>query len=83
MTSGERVALKGWTLMTLGVLAVVLGGLWTLQGLDLVGGSVMSGVSLWAVIGPVVAVAGLVLIVLGVRRRGRAKRQQQQQQQQQ
>jgi hypothetical protein len=77
MTSGERVALKGWTLMTLGVLAVVLGGLWTLQGLDLVGGSVMSGVSLWAVIGPVVAVAGLVLIVLGVRRRGRAKRQQQ------
>jgi hypothetical protein len=64
--------------MTLGVLAVVLGGLWTLQGLDVLGGSVMSGVSIWAVIGPVVAVAGLVLIVLGVRRRGRAKRRQQQ-----
>jgi len=77
MTSGEQAALKGWTLMTLGVLAVVLGGLWTLQGLDVVGGSVMSGVSLWAVIGPVVAVAGLLLIVLGVRRRGRAKRPQQ------
>jgi hypothetical protein len=74
MTSGEQPALKGWTLMTLGVLAVVLGGLWTLQGLDVLGGSVMSGVSLWAVIGPVVAVAGLVLIVLGVRRRARAKR---------
>ena len=74
MTSGEQPALKGWTLMAVGVLAVVLGGLWTLQGLDVVGGSVMSGVSLWAVIGPVVAVAGLVLIMLGVRRRGRAKR---------
>ena len=41
--------------MAVGVLAVVLGGLWTLQGLDVVEGSVMSGVSLWAVIGPIVA----------------------------
>jgi hypothetical protein len=65
--------LKGWTLMTLGVLAVVLGGLWTLQGLDVIGGSVMSGVSMWAVIGPIVAVVGLLLIALGVRRRSRAK----------
>ena len=73
MTSGERVVLKGWTLMTLGVLAVVLGGLWTLQGLDVIGGSVMSGVSMWAVIGPIVAVVGLLLIVVGVRRRSRAK----------
>jgi hypothetical protein len=66
--------LKGWTLMTLGVLAVVLGALWTLQGLDIVGGSVMSGVGMWAVIGPIVAVAGLVLIAMGVRRRSRSRR---------
>jgi hypothetical protein len=65
--------LVGWTPMVTGLLAVVLGGLWTLQGLDLVGGSVMSGVSAWAVIGPIVAVAGLGLIVWGVRRRSRAK----------
>ena len=65
--------LVGWTPMVSGLLAVVLGGLWTLQGLDVVGGSVMSGVSLWAVVGPVVAVAGLALIVVGVRRRSRAK----------
>jgi len=65
--------LIGWTPMAIGVLAVVLGGLWTLQGLDLVENSVMSGVSAWAVIGPIVALAGLVLIVIGVRRRGRAK----------
>jgi hypothetical protein len=76
MTSGDRVALRGWTLMTVGLLAVVLGGLWTLQGLDVVGGSVMSGVSIWAVIGPIVSVAGLLLIVLGVRRRSKGKRQQ-------
>lgn len=65
--------LVGWTPMVSGLLAVVLGGLWTLQGLDVVGGSVMSGVSLWAIVGPIVAVAGLALIVVGVRRRGRAK----------
>jgi hypothetical protein len=36
---------------------------WTLQGLGVLGGSVMSGVTLWAVIGPVVALAGLALAV--------------------
>jgi len=66
--------LTGWTPMAVGVLAVVLGGLWTLQGLDVVENSMMSGVSVWAVIGPIVAAAGLVLVVIGVRRRGRAKR---------
>ena len=67
--------LTGWTPMVVGVLFIVLGGLWTLQGLDVVGGSVMSGVQIWAIIGPVLAVAGLVLIVLGVRRRNRSKGQ--------
>lgn len=66
--------LTGWTPMTAGALAVVLGGLWTLQGLDLVGGSLMSGVTVWAIIGPIVAVAGLGLIVFGVKRRTRSKR---------
>ena len=74
MTSGDEVVLTGWTLMALGVLAVVLGGLWTLQGLDVLGGSVMSGVSMWAVIGPIVAAVGLVLITAGVRRRSRTRR---------
>jgi hypothetical protein len=72
MVSGPK--LTGWTPMTIGVLFIVLGSLWTLQGLDIVGGSVMSGVSLWAIIGPVVAVAGLVLIVIGVRRRNKHRR---------
>jgi hypothetical protein len=67
--------MKGWPWLTLGLLAVVLGLLWTAQGLDLLGGSVMSGVTIWAVIGPIVAVAGLVLIVLGIRIRARSKQQ--------
>jgi hypothetical protein len=57
-----------WWLVA-GVLLVVMGGVWTLQGLGVVGGSVMSGDRTWAVIGPLVAVAGLVVIGIGVRRR--------------
>ncbi|WP_404385456.1 hypothetical protein LL946_05180 [Knoellia locipacati] len=54
--------------LVLGGLLVGVGLLWTLQGLGLVGGSVMSGVTLWAVIGPVVAVLGLALALSGRRR---------------
>jgi len=67
--------MKGWPWLTLGLLGVVLGALWTAQGLDLVGGSVMSGVPIWAIIGPIVAAVGLVLIVLGIRIRARSKQQ--------
>jgi hypothetical protein len=66
--------LHGWLPMALGVLAVVVGALWTLQGLDIVTDSRMSGTGIWAVIGPVVAIAGLILIILGERSRARAKR---------
>ncbi|WP_202613506.1 hypothetical protein [Ornithinimicrobium cerasi] len=52
-----------------GVLAIALGLLWTLQGLGVVGGSPMTGVTLWAVVGPVVALAGVGLILTGRRRR--------------
>ena len=51
--------------MVLGGLLVGVGLLWTLQGLGVVGGSVMSGVTIWAVIGPVVAVLGLSLALSG------------------
>lgn len=61
MSAGMRV--------TIGILLVVVGIVWTLQGVGLLGGSAMSGVTTWAVIGPLVAVGGLVLAVRGRRRR--------------
>jgi hypothetical protein len=70
----SRSPLKGWLPMAVGLVAVVLGALWTLQGLGFIQGSVMTGVSAWAIAGPIVALAGLVLIVIGVRARARAKR---------
>ncbi|MFI5907883.1 hypothetical protein [Dactylosporangium sp. NPDC051541] len=58
-----------WILLIVGVLALLAGIVWTLQGLDVLGGSAMSGNGMWAVIGPIVAVVGLVLLLRGARRR--------------
>ena len=56
-------------LITLGIIIALLGLLFTLQGLGVVGGSAMSGSTLWAVLGPVIALVGIVLVVLGLRKR--------------
>jgi hypothetical protein len=61
------------TLLTgAGVLITIAGVVFTLQGLDLLGGSVMSGVTFWAVVGPLIALAGIGLAALGLLYRGRA-----------
>jgi hypothetical protein len=60
-------------LVVIGLAAVVAGIIWTLQGLGYVGGSFMSGATLWAIIGPVAAVAGLVLLAVAGRARRRAR----------
>jgi uncharacterized membrane protein YidH (DUF202 family) len=67
--------MKGWFRLTLGLLAVVVGLVWTLQGLGHLRGSVMSGDEVWAIVGPIVAAIGLVLLVVGLRARNKAKRQ--------
>ena len=54
-------------LVGVGALLVVLGALWGGQGLGYIGGSVMTGKTLWAVVGPIVAVVGLVVIGYGLR----------------
>ena len=55
----------------LGGVLVVIGLVWFLQGIDVLGGSAMSGVTLWAIVGPIVALAGVALIVRS--RRGPAE----------
>jgi hypothetical protein len=52
-----------------GVVIAAAGLIFTLQGVGVLGGSVMSGVTFWAVLGPVIALAGLGLAALGIRRR--------------
>ncbi|KGJ72032.1 hypothetical protein GY21_18100 [Cryobacterium roopkundense] len=58
------------TLITVGVIALILGGIWTGQGLNLIPGSFMTGSRMWLSIGLILATVGIILIVLGLRRPG-------------
>jgi hypothetical protein len=51
----------------LGGLMVVVGGLWTFQGLGYLKGSPMTGVDVWAIVGPLVAGLGVALAFVGLR----------------
>ena len=53
-------------LVSVGFLLMLAGVVFTLQGVGVLGGSVMSGVTFWAVAGPVIALAGLALVVIGL-----------------
>lgn len=46
-----------------GILLIVLGLVWTLQGVGILGGSSMSGSTMWAIIGPIVAIVGIYLVL--------------------
>jgi len=63
---------KRATFMIVGVVLAIAGVIWTLQGLDVFGGSSgMNGHKIWAVIGPIVAVVGVVVFITGTRSRSR------------
>ena len=52
-----------------GLLITVVGVVFALQGVGVIGGSFMSGTTSRAIAGPVIAVAGLALVTAGLRRR--------------
>jgi hypothetical protein len=53
----------------LGVIVVLFGLLFTLQGFGVVGGSPMSNTTTWSVLGPIITLVGVALAVAGSRRR--------------
>lgn len=55
-------------LTIVGVVMVILGAIWFLQGVGVLPGSFMTGQIQWAVYGAVLAIAGVVLIVWTRRR---------------
>ena len=59
---GRRV----WVVV--GVVLVLVGLVWTLQGIGVIQGSSMSGTTTWSVVGPIVLLVGAVLVVVGRRR---------------
>lgn len=57
--------------LSLGALMIVLGAVFTFQGLGYLEGSAMTGVEIWAVIGPALAGFGVALVIVGLRGSGR------------
>lgn len=56
-------------LIVVGVVVALFGLLFTLQGVGAVGGSPMSNTTTWSVLGPIIALVGIVVAVVGLRRR--------------
>jgi drug/metabolite transporter superfamily protein YnfA len=56
-----------FSLVVLGVVLVLTGGIFTAQGLGYLAGSPMTGVTLWAVVGPILAIVGIALIIWAAR----------------
>ena len=59
-----------WYLFVVGVLLILIGAVWALQGGNLIAYGQMAGHSRWIYLGIVLAAAGVVLTVLGARRKG-------------
>jgi hypothetical protein len=57
-------------MMIAGVVLVLIGGVWILQGINVLPGSFMTGQTKWAVYGAITAVIGIALIVLSRRGAG-------------
>jgi hypothetical protein len=60
--------MKNWLIVAGGVVLIVVGAVWTLQGLGYLTGSPMTGEQLWTAIGLLAVIVGLVLAVAGFRR---------------
>lgn len=63
--------MKGWLPLALGLLAIVLGALWTVQGLGYIQGSVMTGQRVWVLVGASVGAVGLVVLAIALAARRR------------
>jgi hypothetical protein len=66
--------MKKGLLIVVGVLVALAGVTFTLQGLNVMGHGGMSGQTIWAVLGPVIAVIGLIVATLGIRQARVARR---------
>ncbi len=52
-----------WIRRGIGIVLILIGGVWFFQGVGVIEGSFMTGEALWAVIGAVCVVVGLALLL--------------------
>jgi type IV secretory pathway VirB6-like protein len=56
-----------YALVIIGVILIAIGGIWIVQGTNILPGSFMTGQQQWAVIGAIVLIVGIALLVAGAR----------------
>lgn len=56
-------------MMVVGIVLMLVGTVWFFQGINLLPGSFMTGVSFWAFAGAASFILGLVLLLMGARKR--------------
>jgi len=61
---------RRWSLVT-PILLVVVGGIWTFQGVGVLKGSFMTGDAFWGWTGAACVLVGLAILARGLRRAGR------------
>lgn len=54
-------------LVVIGIVVALAGAVFTLQGFGVLGGSPMTGSTLWAILGPIIALLGILLVIYGLR----------------
>ena len=60
--------------LVVGILLMAIGAVWFFQGIGSLAGSPMTGVSFWAYAGGATFIVGILLLVIGVFRRGSRNR---------
>ncbi|MFE0024805.1 hypothetical protein [Amycolatopsis sp. NPDC059021] len=61
--------MKRWILLAVGVVLALVGAVWVLQGIGVLGGSFMTGQKLWFLIGLIAFLGGVVLVAATATRR--------------
>ena len=56
-----------------GALFIITGGVWFLQGINVLPGSFMTGQSKWAIYGAGTFALGIILLIAGNRKRGKVR----------
>jgi putative exporter of polyketide antibiotics len=58
--------MRNTVLVIVGILLAFFGAIFTFQGLGYLPGSAMTGVTLWAILGPIIAIIGLIALGIGI-----------------
>lgn len=61
--------MKRWITFAVGVVFVLVGAVWVLQGIGVITGSFMTGQKLWFLIGLVAFLVGIVLVAANLTKR--------------